>query len=227
MSGWGAAASGAVTMLGGYFQNQAQAQSAETANNFAANQRATAYQTTVNDMKAAGLNPMLAYSQGATSTPGSSMAQMSNILGPAVSSAISGYKDLSTTDLIKEQVANVGSDTDKKDAETANTQMDTKLKQVFGLQGLATIRSINASTDYTRTQKDLATKLIANAIRTGANIEANTGNTKLDSLLKTLDVPEAQGRANAMKGGLGDIKPYLDTGGKLLHSAGSLIRATR
>lgn len=41
---------------------------------WAAKMRASTYQTTVQDMKAAGLNPMLAYSHGGTPTPGAPAA---------------------------------------------------------------------------------------------------------------------------------------------------------
>ncbi len=64
--------------------------------NWLANQRATQYQTAVTDLKAAGLNPMLAYSQGGAGTPSSAPAQVQlaaprqNAIGNAVSSAHQG-----------------------------------------------------------------------------------------------------------------------------------------
>ena len=65
-----------------------------------ANQRATQYQTAVTDLKAAGLNPMLAYTQGGAGTPSSSPAQVhlpaprQNAMGNAVSSAQQGIQSM-------------------------------------------------------------------------------------------------------------------------------------
>ncbi len=52
----------------------------------------TAYQRSMEDMKAAGLNPMLAYQQGGASTPGGASADMESALGEAVSSAQEGRR---------------------------------------------------------------------------------------------------------------------------------------
>lgn len=66
----------------------------------------TAYQRATQDMRKAGINPMLAYSQGGASSPGGASAQFhqgkaeaahaENVLGPAVSTAID-YKNKSET----------------------------------------------------------------------------------------------------------------------------------
>lgn len=50
-------------------QNRRAADAAEQAQGFSAAQFASRYQTTVKDMQAAGLNPMLAYSQGGGFSP--------------------------------------------------------------------------------------------------------------------------------------------------------------
>lgn len=48
----------------------------------------TAWQRAVEDMKLAGINPMLAFQQGGASSPGGQTARMEDVIGPAVSSAM-------------------------------------------------------------------------------------------------------------------------------------------
>lgn len=66
----------------------------------------TAYQRAMSDMKAAGLNPMLAFSQGGASTPSGALPAVNNTsgskLGEMALSAATGFKGLS----IQQQNAN-------------------------------------------------------------------------------------------------------------------------
>jgi hypothetical protein len=65
--------------------NTAAQQRQDQANQFNAQQYATRYQTTVKDLQAAGLNPMLAYGQGAGSQPTAQAAPV-NVPAPRVNS---------------------------------------------------------------------------------------------------------------------------------------------
>jgi hypothetical protein len=73
------------SLLGGMQRNTSQLDQARAANEYSAQQFATRYQTTVKDMEAAGLNPMLAYSQGASGQPSGQQAVMTDYFSPAVS----------------------------------------------------------------------------------------------------------------------------------------------
>lgn len=81
----------------------------DSANAFSAQQYSTRYQTTVNDMKAAGLNPMLAYQGISGSAPSGGIASSSGM--PDIGSTMTQAKMASA------QVANIAADTENKKAQ--------------------------------------------------------------------------------------------------------------
>lgn len=83
----GAGIGAASSLFGGQQQNSANQAMSQAQMDFQERMRATQYQTTTADLKAAGLNPMLAYSQGGAGTPAGATAQMGNPLGEAGHSA--------------------------------------------------------------------------------------------------------------------------------------------
>lgn len=74
----GALISGGLGLLGGMMANDARADESASNRAFQERMRNTSYQAAMEDMRKAGLNPMLAYSQGGAAVPSGSMASFEN-----------------------------------------------------------------------------------------------------------------------------------------------------
>jgi len=110
--------------------NAASAAQAQAQMDFQERMRQTQYQTAIEDMKKAGLNPMLAYSQGGAGVPTGAMgsvstAKMENALGAAAS----GYQALATNnadlDLKASQTTATTAQAIKTEADTIQTKAMT------------------------------------------------------------------------------------------------------
>ena len=96
--------------------NQASAEQAQRQMDFQERMRSTQYQTAIEDMQKAGLNPMLAYQQGGAGTPSGAMGQVSTAkVGNAIGSALQGYQTMAMNN----------ADLDLKDATTKGTAAQT------------------------------------------------------------------------------------------------------
>lgn len=107
----------------------------------------TAYQRAMQDMREAGINPILAYNQGGASTPtgaGASGASttVSNALGKGVASALDFKRTLAELRNIQEQNALLKAQTKKTIAEAAITEtrepaarLDAQVDEFLGAYG--------------------------------------------------------------------------------------------
>lgn len=148
--------------LAAYGQERTNAQNAQLAREqmaFQAEMSGSSYQRAVADMMAAGLNPMLAYSQGGASTPGGQTAVMQNALGAGSTSAQQGYQlalnaamNVADIKLKGEQAGAAGSQEDLNRAnmnlalvEAANKSAQLPGHQQFAKQVASIINMNNAA----------------------------------------------------------------------------------
>lgn len=116
-----------LNFLGGSSANQVNQEIAADNRQFQLDSSNTAYQRAVADMKAAGLNPMLAYSQGGASTPSGSVATVENALGPAVNTAYAGQRVKAEVDNLHATNDQIHSQTDLNGVLRQKAAADAKL----------------------------------------------------------------------------------------------------
>ena len=191
----------------------------------------TAYQRAISDMKASGLNPMLAYSQGGATAPSGAMGASAQAAGSAatgvkadvqdvISPAVDKYMSMrlnnanienieAQTDVARAQRDNISQDTINK-----GTQSDAIVAQTA--RDKAAAEQLESQTHLNRVQ---AEKLIQDVKESFSREDLNRAIT----VLKKLEVSEMQAIANFYKSDLGEASPFV----KFIMGAIAAIRGGR
>lgn len=191
--------SGGLDLLGGFMTNDANAEQASNQQNFQERMSGTSYQRAVADMKAAGLNPMLAYSAGGASTPSGSQASMQNAIGSGVSTAQQQAR-------LSADLKNIQADTAKKVAET----------------DLAKTKSWTETSNQDVNTQLVEQMNIANQLAKGVN-PSKIVEAKSSSAAAAARVPSLRNEAAAANTWYGrNVMPYLPSALQGAHSAGAI-----
>nr|WAE43753.1 MAG: DNA pilot protein [Microviridae sp.] len=239
----GAAASYVVPAVASYLAssntNKANSDNTASANATSIELANTSYQRRVADLNAAGLNPMLAYTQGGAATPPIATPTVENAGQHAINSGQAGYQLGKASDLITSQVktqdtqqavnnAIISKTNAEADLATASAAEVRARTPTYGPQidkVMAEIDKIAQDTKLSFQETARAKQEVTNAMLHGDQIQAVTGNTIADTRLKMLnteigrqDLRSGTVSANAAESPLGryvmPFMPFVNSAGK-------------
>jgi hypothetical protein len=189
----GAIASGAASAYGQREANVANAEMAQKQMDFQERMSNTQWQRGTKDMQAAGLNPMLAYSQGGASSPSGASAVMSNELGTGVSSALQAAQGVQQIEAIRAGVDQTRELTRRTAAEIDQIHANTGYATAQEAEAWARIR------DQYPAQRDLWGAQVRKYNQETQTEVHNTRRAGYSSQLEGLKVPGAENEAERQR----------------------------
>lgn len=197
---------------------------------FQADQSNTVWQRGVRDMQAAGLNPMLAYSQGGNPASVGSMAtagapgNAQNPFAAAGQSALQ-WAQIEKTNAEKE---NIDADTRNKTDQNPNIRLQGPLTEQQTQLLLNQTREMLERTYKTYWETTRIEKEVARVLAETKNIDARTAVEKVRKILMDEEIPGAQNigeHQRKYKGWNIDVKPFLEDGSRIIGGASAAARA--
>lgn len=163
--GVGSLLSGAMSAYGASSANAANRDLARQQMAFQQRNSNTSYQRVMADMQAAGLNPMLAYSQGGASTPSGASATMTDAVTPGISSSNASKRLRADIENIAAQTDNTKFNTvltrNKSQTEITNATLNNELAAKARADAILSISSAKNAA--------LQNRLLESAIPAAAN----------------------------------------------------------
>lgn len=213
--------------LGARKANEAQVDLGEKQMEFQERMSNTSYQRAVQDMQAAGLNPMLAVSQGGASSPQGAMPQVTNEMGAAVSGAVQGMSLLGGLQELERSQASIGlmnAQAAKAASETVDQRLNTALRaaqsELTGAKAdvarstvsdaIAQVRFATARAGHEADRAGFeAGRSGIGYLREKDTFDADVAKRKAEARIKQLGVSEAEAMSEFWKSDFGVSNPYI------------------